>query len=65
MAKNVGKTAATLLLGTIIGAAAGYILGTDKEKRDEQIDKLKDSVNKLKNKISKKEKDLEAEIFED
>ncbi|HRP89827.1 MAG TPA: hypothetical protein PKX92_07295 [Edaphocola sp.] len=65
MSNNVGKTVATLLLGTVIGAAAGYILGTDKEKRDEQIDKLKDSVNKLKSKLSKKEKDLEAEIFED
>lgn len=64
MANNAGKTVATLLLGTIVGAAVGYILGTDKEKRDEQIDKLKDTVNKLKDKVTKKAKDLEQEIFE-
>jgi len=37
------------LIGTAVGAAVGYILGTDKDKRDEQIEKLKDSVSKLKN----------------
>lgn len=61
---NAGKTVATLLIGTVVGAAVGYILGTDKEKRDEQLDKLKDTVNKLKEKVTKKTKDLEQEIFE-
>jgi membrane protein YqaA with SNARE-associated domain len=61
---NAGKTVATLLIGTVVGAAVGYILGTDKEKRDEQIDKLKESFDKLKEKVAKKTKDLEQEIFE-
>ncbi|MNS15365.1 MULTISPECIES: YtxH domain-containing protein [Edaphocola] len=64
MANSTGKTLATLLIGTAVGAAVGYILGTDKDKRDEQIEKLKDSVSKLKNKVTKKTKDLEQEIFE-
>lgn len=64
MANGTGKTVATLLIGTAVGAAVGYILGTDKEKRDEQIDMLKEKVNQLKDKITAKTKDLEQEIFE-
>ena len=64
MANGTGKTVATLLIGTAVGAAVGYILGTDKEKRDEQIDMLKEKVNQLKDKITTKTKDLEQEIFE-
>ena len=63
MANNAGKTVATLLIGAAVGAAVGYILGTDKDKRQEQIDRLKDSVNRLKNKLSKKASDIEEEIY--
>lgn len=63
MAKNTGKTVATLLVGTAVGAAIGYLLGTDKDQRDEQIEKLRDSVSKLKERAGKKTRDLEEEIF--
>ena len=63
MANNAGKTVATLLIGAAIGAAAGYILGTDKDKRQEQVDRLKKSIDKLKSKMNKKTSDIEEEIF--
>lgn len=63
MPNNAGKTVATLLIGAAIGAAAGYILGTDKDARQEQIDRLKASVDRLKNKLTKKTADIEDEIF--
>lgn len=63
MANNTGKTLATLLIGTAIGAAVGYILASDSEQRKEQIDALKDKVKSLKNKLSKKAADIEDEIY--
>lgn len=63
MANNAGKTVATLLIGTIIGAAAGYILATDAEQRNEQIDALKDKVNSLKDKLRTRATDIEEEIY--
>lgn len=63
MANNAGKTVATLLIGTAIGAAVGYILATDSEKRSEQVEALKDKVNRLKDKLRRKTADIEDEIY--
>lgn len=60
---NVGKSIATLLIGAAVGAAVGYVLATDEDKRSEQLDKLKEKVNRLKNKMTKKAEDIEEEIF--
>lgn len=60
---NVGKSIATLLIGAAVGAAVGYVLATDEDKRSEQLDRIKEKVNKLKNKMSKKAEDIEEEIF--
>lgn len=62
MAKT-GQIVTTLLVGTIIGAAAGYLLATDNEKRQEQIDALKSKLRKLKSKMSQKTADIEDEIY--
>ncbi len=60
---NTGKTVATLLIGAAVGAAIGYILATDKDMRQENMDKLKDRLNHLKDKFSKKGQELEEDIF--
>ena len=64
---NTGKTIATLIVGVAIGAAAGYILATDKARRHENFDSLKDKVSslqdKMKEKFKKKTQDLEQEIY--
>jgi len=60
---NTGKTIATLLIGAAIGAAVGYVLATDQDKRQEDMDKIKDRFADLKNKFRKKTEDLEQEIY--
>jgi len=60
---NTGKTVATLLIGAAIGAAVGYILATDKDKRLENMDKIKDRLSNLKDKFSKKTSDIEEDIY--
>ncbi|MEI8278319.1 MAG: hypothetical protein WCG87_01075 [Bacteroidota bacterium] len=60
---KAGKTIATLLVGAAVGAAVGYILATDKDKRKEDIDRLKDRLNGLKDKFAKKTEDIEQEIY--
>jgi gas vesicle protein len=65
MANNVGKAVATLLIGAAVGAAVGYVIGTDSDKRNEQLDTIKDKLNQLKGKLAKKTKDIEEEIFHD
>jgi hypothetical protein len=60
---NTGKTVATLLIGAAIGAAVGYILATDKEKRAENMDKIKDRLANLKEKFSKTTADIEEDIY--
>jgi len=65
MAK-AGKTVATLIIGAAIGAAIGYVLATDKEKRQEDLAGIKDKFNDLKSKLSKKHKEMkemEEDIF--
>lgn len=62
MAK-VGNTIATLLVGVAVGAAVGYMLATDKDKRQEDLDKLKKGLGSLKDKFGKKAADLEEEIY--
>jgi len=63
MAKS-GKTVATLIIGAAIGAALGYVLASDKDKRQEDLANLKDKFNDLRNKLSKKGKELlEEDIF--
>lgn len=63
MANNTGKTVATLLIGAAIGAAVGYILATDKDTRQEGLDRIKDRLSTLKGKFNKKHVDLEEEIY--
>lgn len=63
MANSAGKTVATLLIGAAVGAAVGYVLATDKDKRQEQVDRLKNSIDRLKSKLGKKASDIEDEIF--
>lgn len=71
MANNAGKTVTTLLIGAAIGAVAGYLLGTEKEQRDEQFEHLKSTARKnyeqikgkVKEKLGKKAADIEEEIY--
>jgi hypothetical protein len=60
---RAGKTVATLIIGAAIGAAIGYVLATDKDKRQEDLSSIKDKFNDLKNKLGKKSKELEEDIF--
>lgn len=60
---NTGKTVATLLIGAAVGAAVGYILATDRDKRQENMDRIRDRFADLKNKFSKTPQDLEEEIY--
>jgi len=62
MAK-IGNTIATLLVGAAAGIAVGYILATDKETRQEDMEKLKKNLNSLKGKFAKKAQDMEEEIY--
>ena len=62
MAK-VGNAIATLLIGAAVGVAVGYVLATDKETRQEDLDKIKKSLNNLKGKMVKKGMDVEEEIY--
>lgn len=60
---NTGRTVATLLIGAAVGAAVGYILATDSDKRQESMDKIKDRLSNLKTRFGKKTEDLEQEIY--
>lgn len=60
---NTGKTVATLLIGAAVGAAVGYVLATDKDQRQETVEKLKDKLASMKDRFSKKGRDLEEEIY--
>jgi gas vesicle protein len=62
MAK-AGNTIATLLIGAAVGVAVGYVLATDKETRQEDLEKLKKGLTNLKGKFSKKGLDMEEEIY--
>jgi len=62
MAKG-GKSVAALIIGAAIGTAIGYLLATDKEKRQEDLANIKDKFNDLKEKINKKGRELEEDIF--
>ncbi len=62
MAK-IGNTIATLLIGAAAGVAVGYLLATDKETRQEDLDKLKKGLDNLKGKFAKKAQDMEEEIY--
>lgn len=62
MAK-VTNTIATLLAGAAVGVAVGYLLATDKEKRQEDLEKIKNSLNSLKEKYSKKGEDSVEDIY--
>ncbi len=62
MAKT-GNTIATFLIGAAVGVAVGYVLATDKETRQDDLDKVKKSLDNLKSKFAKKTADLEEEIY--
>ena len=62
MAK-IGNTIATLFIGAAVGVAVGYVLATDKETREEDMEKIKKSLGGLKGKFGKKAADLEEEIY--
>lgn len=57
------NTVATLFAGAVVGAAVGYLLATDKDKRQEDIDKLKKGLDSLKSKLEKKPADFEHDIY--
>jgi gas vesicle protein len=57
------NTIATLLAGAAVGVAVGYLLATDKDKRQDDMDKLKKGINNLKDKFAKNAADLEEEIY--
>ena len=63
MAK-AGNTIFTFLLGAAAGVAVGYVLATDKEMRQEDMDKVKKSLDSLKGKFAKKASDKGADIEE-
>ncbi len=58
-----GNTVATLFAGAVVGAAVGYLLATDKDKRHEDIEKLKNGLDNLKMKLEKKPADIEQDIY--
>lgn len=62
MAK-LSSTIATLLAGAAVGVAVGYLLATDKDKRQEDMEKLKKGLNNLKDKLNTKAADVEEEIY--
>ncbi|MDI9320080.1 MAG: YtxH domain-containing protein [Phycisphaerales bacterium] len=62
MAKG-GKSVAALIIGAAIGTVIGYLLATDKEKRQEDLANIKDKFNGLKDKINKKGREVEDDIF--
>lgn len=62
MAKT-GTTLATLLMGAAVGVAVGYVLATDKDTREEDLEKIKKGLNNLKGKFAKKAQELEEEIY--
>ncbi len=57
------NTIATLLAGAAVGVAVGYLLATDKEKRQEDLEKLKKGIDNLKEKMSKKAEDHVEDIY--
>lgn len=60
---NTGKTVATLIIGAALGTAVGFLLGTDKDKRQEQLDALLEKLNGLKDKFGNDIADIEDEIY--
>jgi uncharacterized membrane-anchored protein YhcB (DUF1043 family) len=60
---STGKTVATLLIGAAVGAAVGYVLATDKDTRQEGMERLKDRLSNLKTRFSKQGEDIEEEIY--
>ena len=60
---NTGKTVATLLIGAAVGAAVGYVLATDKDQRQDTVEKLKEKLAGMKDRFAKKGRDLEEEIY--
>ncbi len=62
MAK-LGNTIATLLAGAAVGVAVGYMLATDKDKRQEDLEKLKSGLTKIKEKFNKEKEYLEEDIY--
>ena len=66
MAKT-GKTVSLLLLGVAAGVALGYVLGTDKDSRQENMERLKDRWGALRGRVSDRfssqAEDLEEEIY--
>ncbi|NDC40071.1 MAG: YtxH domain-containing protein [Chitinophagia bacterium] len=58
-----GNALTSLLLGAAVGVAVGYLLATDKETREEDLEKIKKTLEGLKSKASKKAMDVEEEIY--
>lgn len=62
MAK-MSNTVATLLAGVAVGVAVGYLLATDKDKRREDMAKLKKGLDNIKDKFGKMPADVEENIY--
>jgi len=57
------NTIATLLAGAAVGVAVGYLLATDKEKRQEDLEKLKNGIDKIKDKMAGKNEENVEDIY--
>jgi gas vesicle protein len=61
---KTNNTLIALLAGAAVGTAIGYLLATDKEKRQEDMEKVKKGLNNLAEKLGKKVEDsLEENIY--
>lgn len=61
---RTGKTLTTLLAGIALGTLLGYLMATDKDKRAEDMEKLKARINDMKTKMKKQTEDLEHDIYQ-
>jgi len=57
---KTSRTIFSFLIGATVGAAVGYILATDKEARNEDMEKIKKTLGGLKTKFAAK-KGLEVD----
>lgn len=54
----------SFLIGATVGVAVGYILATDKEARNTDMEKLKKTLNSLKSKFpARKGAEVEEDIY--
>ena len=60
---KAGSSLSSLLLGAAVCVAIGYLLATDKETREDDLERIKKTLDGLKNKAENKAMDVEEEIY--